>query len=62
MHRRQFIINSGRLLLLTGLTVVGGVSILKNRDKNTEDCRFNNICKTCNELKNCNLPQAVEYK
>lgn len=62
MDRRQFIMNSGRLFLLTGLAAVGGVSIFKNRDKTKEDCRFDNICKTCKELKNCNLQQALEHK
>lgn len=62
MDRRQFMINSGRLLMLAGLAVVGGISVFKNRNAVQENCRFNNICKTCKELKNCNLPQSLEYK
>jgi hypothetical protein len=62
MDRRKFIVNSGRYLLLTSLAAVGGISIFKRKDANAEECRFDNFCKTCKEVKSCSLPQALEYK
>jgi len=60
MDRRKFITNVTRGSILTGLAIITGKLLIK--DKGTEFCEFNFICHNCNKLKGCELKEAVNYK
>ncbi len=60
MDRRKFITNVTRGSILTGLGLITGVLLLK--EKGTESCEYNFICRNCNKLKGCELKEAINYK
>ena len=61
MDRREFISKTIRNSILVGLGVVSG-TLLYRSFTNEENCDFDFICKNCNKLKSCNLPEAKQLK
>jgi len=60
MDRRDFIKNMARVSILTGLGILTGVLVLKNKGYDT--CEFQFICNGCKKLSECKLPEADKYK
>ena len=60
MDRRSFIANALRALTAAGLG--GGIGALVNRDRSSEKCINQGICRGCRRFETCHLPQAVSAK
>jgi hypothetical protein len=60
MERRDFLKNIARGSILTGLGVITGVLLFRDRD--AENCDQNFVCESCKRLKSCKLPEAAKYK
>lgn len=59
--RRSFIQSGFRNLVLGGLVVMSGVLIFRNMSEE-ETCDFDFLCKSCNKLKGCRLPEGIKFK
>lgn len=60
MDRRDFLRNVARVSILTGLGIVSGVLLF--RDKDTENCDYDFVCGNCKRLKSCKLPESEKFK
>ncbi len=57
--RRDFIT---KVFRVSTLAIVAGTSgYLLFRDKSDEVCNYDFVCKNCNNLKKCELPEAKEF-
>ncbi len=61
MDRRDFLRNGARTLIVAGLGIMSGVFVYRNYTTE-ETCIFKNMCKDCNSLEKCTLPEGVKYK
>lgn len=61
MNRRYFIKNILRASVAVGVVSMGAYILLKNGD-NEEDCETFNACSKCSSVKNCDKPEAIEFK
>lgn len=61
-NRREFIKAISRNLLLAGLAGMSGYLVFKNENSENDTCNLDFACKHCKRIKNCNLPQATDFK
>ena len=59
--RREFIKTFSRGLILSGLAVISGVLIFRDKGGN-DQCNFDFVCKNCKKINSCTLPEAADYK
>jgi len=60
INRRNFIVKLVRNGSLLSLAAISGYLIF---GRNEEDvCDFSFVCKNCKKLKDCQLPEAEEFK
>jgi hypothetical protein len=60
MNRREFLGNVLRNIILSGILVVTGYLLFK--EKNEESCDFDFLCKNCKKLNTCTLPESIKFK
>jgi hypothetical protein len=60
MDRRGFLKNAARVSILTGLGIMTGALLF--RDKEKESCDYDFVCGNCKKLKSCKLQEAEKYK
>ncbi len=60
MDRKEFFRTIGRGVLFAAL--IGGGIYLMTRPKKTDECELDFVCKKCNKLDKCRLPEAKKYK
>lgn len=60
MNRRKFIQSIGQITIATGLVSMTGYLVF--RDKSSEVCDFNFVCRDCKKLNNCKLPESQAVK
>lgn len=61
MSRKEFIIVFFRSIIFGGLTLLSGLLIFRELTDN-EECRLDFVCRNCRKLKNCDIPEAIQYK
>jgi hypothetical protein len=49
-------------LLLGGLAVMSGTLILRNYGGEKASCDFDFLCKRCDKLTACRLPEGVKFR
>ncbi|MCF8297520.1 MAG: twin-arginine translocation signal domain-containing protein [Saprospiraceae bacterium] len=59
-NRRDFLKLAGRTAVLGGVIFVTGKLLFQPNSE--ENCDFDFVCQNCKKLKECNLPEAKEYK
>ncbi len=62
MDRRGFLLTTGRLVLLGGLTAVSAVSLRKGEPGDDECTLASRYCSKCGLLEECSLPPAVNER
>lgn len=60
LNRRNFLKKSMRTVAFTILA--GGSAYLLFREQSDEVCNFDFVCKNCKKQKECNLPEAQNFK
>lgn len=58
MNRKEFFIQSGRWVILSGIGIVTTILALDQKIVLAEDCKESSPCKYCGKNKDCNLPKA----
>jgi len=60
MERRDFIKTVVRNLILSGIVLMVGYFLFKEKGKET--CNYDFLCKNCKKLNSCSLPESVKFK
>ena len=60
MNRKEFFMQSGRWIILSGIGLVTTILALDHKIVLAEDCRETAPCKYCGKNKQCNLPKAKQ--
>ena len=60
--RREFIKTLSRGLIVSGLAVISGVLIFRDKNGKNDQCNFDFVCKNCKKINSCTLPEASDYK
>lgn len=59
-NRKDFIKLFLRIFMLAIIAAISG--ILMFRETNDAECNFDFVCKNCKKNKNCNLPEANNFR
>lgn len=62
MNRRRFLQQVGRGSILGVLAVFSGTMVLRNLNSESESCDFDFVCRNCNKVKACSLPDGIDYR
>jgi len=48
--------------ILGGLAVFSGAMLYRNSNSEGQSCDFDFVCRNCNKVKACQLPDGIDYK